>query len=139
MFEPTNNRMLLVESETALAELASYRLELLGYRIDTCASGAEGLLEIEREQPRIVIVNTKLVDGDGLEWLARLRAEHSAAELPVLVFSLDPSLETVERAFHAGAQDYLITPFDPTVFEDKIHKLLQAPAAPAKRWALQLF
>ena len=139
MSEPTNNRLLLVESEPVLAELASYRLELLGYRIDKCGSGAEALLEIERERPRIVIVNTKLIDGDGLEWLARLRTEHSAADLPALVFSLDPSLETVERAFHAGTQDYLITPFDPTVLEDKIHKLLQAPEAPAKRWAFQLF
>ena len=95
--------------------------------------------QIERERPRIVIVNTKLIDGDGLEWLARLRTEHSAADLPALVFSLDPSLETVERAFHAGTQDYLITPFDPTVLEDKIHKLLQAPDVPSKRFAFQLF
>ncbi len=139
MPEPTNNRLLLVESEPVLAELASYRLELLGYRIDCCGSGAEALIEIEREQPRIVIVNTKLVDSDGLEWLARLRTEYSATDLPALVFSLDPSLETVERAFHAGTQDYLITPFDPTVFEDKIQKLLQAPEVPSKRWAFQLF
>lgn len=139
MPEPANNRLLLVESEPVLAELASYRLELLGYCIDTCGSGAEAILEIERERPRIVIVNTKLIDGDGLEWLARLRMQHSATDLPALVFSLDPSLETVERAFHAGTQDYLITPFDPTVLEDKIHKLLQAPEAPSKRWAFQLF
>lgn len=139
MPESNHDRLLLVESESVLAELASYRLELLGYRIETCASGAEALIRIERERPRIVVVNTKLVDADGLEWLARLRAEYSAEELPALVFSLDPSLETVERAVHAGAQDYLITPFDPTVLEEKIHKLLQVPEAPTKRWSLQLF
>ncbi len=138
MSRPVNDRLLLVESESVLAELASYRLELLGYHIECVGSGAEALMEIQKERPRIVIVNTKLIDGDGLEWLARLRSEHSAEQLPALVFSLDPSLETVERAFHAGAQDYLITPFDPTVLESKIHSLLQTPEVSGKRWSLQL-
>ncbi len=138
MAKPTTDRLLLVESESVLAELASYRLELLGYKIECARSGAEALVKIQQERPRIVIVNTKLIDGDGLEWLARLRSEHRADDLPALVFSLDPSLETVERAFHAGAQDYLITPFDPTVLENKIQTLLQTPEIAGKRWSLQL-
>jgi response regulator of citrate/malate metabolism len=52
----------------------------------------------------------------------------------MIVFSLDPSLETVERAFHAGANDYLITPFDPTVMEEKIEQILdQRPSLVGNR------
>ncbi len=137
MSEINNNRLLLVESERVLRELAAYRLELLGYQLETVQSGSEALLKIQEDRPRVVIVNSLLVDGDGLEWLARLRSEHKAEDLPALVFSLDPSLETVERAFHAGAQDYLITPFDPTVLESKIHELMRAPSIAARRWSLQ--
>ena len=71
-----------------------------------------------------MIVDTKLPEGDGIEWLAELRLEFKVEDFPVLMFSLDPSLESVRRAILAGAQDYLITPFDPTVLEEKVENLL---------------
>lgn len=116
--------MLLVQAEPVLAELTSFRLELLGYQIELTSSGNEALAGMQQTLPDLVIVDTVLPEGDGIEWIARVRAEFTADQVPILVFSLDPSLETVERAVHAGAQDYLITPFDPTVMEEKIETLL---------------
>jgi DNA-binding response OmpR family regulator len=120
----SRTNILLVESEQVLADLVSFRLELLGYSIHHLESGAELVNFLQQNEINLIVLNSKLVDGDGLEWLARIRGEHTADHVPTLVMSLDPSLETVERAFHAGAQDYLITPFDPTVLESKIHSLL---------------
>ncbi|KAA1261348.1 Chemotaxis protein CheY [Rubripirellula obstinata] len=102
----------------------SFRLELLGFNVTAVEDGGQAAAEISRSIPDLVIVDTVLRDGDGLEWIARIRTEHAADRLPIIIFSLDPSLETVERAYHAGAQDYLITPFDPTVMEEKIETLL---------------
>ena len=112
-----------------LAELTSFRLELLGYSIELVGSGGEAIASIQKATPDLVIVDTQLPDGDGIEWIARVRAEYGADQFPIIVFSLDPSLETVERAFHAGTQDYLITPFDPTVMEEKIEALLTTHAS----------
>ncbi|TWU40661.1 response regulator [Novipirellula artificiosorum] len=123
MFDSSSVRILLVESEPVLAELASFRLELLGYRIDMVGTGSQAIEKVRTDPPDLLIVDSTLRDGDGLEWLARLRTEFKAETLPVMVFSLDPSLETVERAFYAGAQDYLITPFDPVTLENKIVQL----------------
>lgn len=134
----SNHPLLLIESEPALADLTRYRLELLGYQLATATSGSEGLVAIQKQTPQLLILNSSLVDGDGLEWLARLRPDYPATTLPALILSLDPSLETVERAFHAGAQDYLITPFDPTILETKIHSLLSQQPIASKRWKLQL-
>ncbi len=119
----TQTKLILVHSEPILAELTSFRLELLGYGIKVFSGAGEALGDIAGERPDLVIVDTSLVDGDGLEWVARLRGEHTPLQLPVLVFSSDPSLETVERAFAAGAQDYILTPYDPTVLEEKIERL----------------
>lgn len=124
MFDSSGVKLLLVQAEPVLAELTSFRLELLGYQIELNSSGNEALASMQKELPDLVIVDTVLPDGDGIEWIARVRAEFGAEQVPIIVFSLDPSLETVERAFHAGAQDYLITPFDPTVMEEKIETLL---------------
>ena len=133
MFDTSGARLLLIQQEPVLAELASFRLELLGYQIEVVGSGTEATASIDQSLPDLLIVDTTLPDGDGIEWIARMRAEYSPEQLPVLVFSLDPSLETVERAFQAGAQDYLITPFDPTVMEDKIETLLASRVMAARR------
>lgn len=124
MFDSANFRLLLVFSEPVLRELTEFRLQLLGFGVESVEDGAQAAAAISRALPDLMIFDTVLRDGDGLEWLARLRSEYPADQLPAIVFSLDPSLETVERAFHAGSQDYLITPFDPTVMEEKIETLL---------------
>ena len=124
MFDSSGVKLLLVQAEPVLAELTSFRLALLGYRVELVGSGGEAISSIQKSPPDLVIIDTHLHDVDGIEWIARVRGEYVAEELPIIVFSLDPSLETVERAYHAGAQDYLITPFDPTVMEEKIEALL---------------
>ncbi len=124
MFDSSASKLLLVQSEPVLAELTQFRLELLGYHIELIGSRGEATTAIETTAYDLVIVDTSLPDGDGIEWIAQIRSMHTADQLPVIIFSLDPSLETVERAFHAGANDYLITPFDPTVMEEKIELIL---------------
>jgi DNA-binding response OmpR family regulator len=129
VLDTSGARLLLVQKEPVLAELTLFRLELLGYEIESLASGGEAIASIAQSIPDLVIVDTTLPDFDGIEWIARVRSEYTVEQLPILVFSLDPSLEMVERTFHAGAQDYLITPFDPTVMEEKIESLLAARTA----------
>ena len=131
MIDSSKSRLLLVQSEPVLAELTHFRLELLGYQIELVASGGEATAAIEAAPYDLVIVDTALPDGDGIEWIAQTRSAQPADQLPIIVFSLDPSLETVERAFHAGANDYLITPFDPTVMEEKIESILSGRIATA--------
>lgn len=131
MIDSSKSRLLIVQSEPVLAELTHFRLELLGYQIELVASGGEATAAIEAAPYDLVIVDTALPDGDGIEWIAQTRSAQPADQLPIIVFSLDPSLETVERAFHAGANDYLITPFDPTVMEEKIESILSGRIATA--------
>lgn len=133
MFDSSGAKLLLVQAEPVLAELTAFRLELLGYQIQLVRTGGEATSAIQHSLPDLVIVDSSLPDGDGIEWIARVRGDYGADQLPVLVFSLDPSLETVERGFHAGAQDYLITPFDPTVMEEKIEVLLANRNAASRR------
>ena len=128
MIDSSGMRLLLVQAEPVLADLTSFRLELLGYQIELVSSGSQAIASIQNSPPDLAIVDTQLPDIDGIEWIARVRSEYSADQLPIIIFSLDPSLETVERAFHAGTQDYLITPFDPTVMEEKIETLLATHA-----------
>ena len=124
MFESSAANILLVQAEPVLAELTSFRLELLGYQLNVVNEGGEAKSIIQNSLPDLVVVDTSLRDGDGIEWISQIRVEHGHEQLPIIVLSLDPSLETVERAFHAGANDYLIAPYDPIVMEEKVEKML---------------
>ena len=120
----TGQDLLLVEGDSLLADLTSFRLELLGYQLRVVSSAAEAQAQIDERKPDLLIVDNVLSDSDGIEFVSRLRSEFTPDVLPILVFSVDPSLETVERAFAAGGQAYLVKPFDPTVLEEKIRFLL---------------
>ncbi|MGB7328626.1 MAG: response regulator [Rubripirellula sp.] len=133
MFNSSGIKLLLVLAEPVLADLTSFRLELLGYQVETVPTGSEANASISIATPDLIIIDTQIRDGDGLEWIARARSEQTIADTPVLVISLDTNLETVERAHHATAQDYLISPFDPTVMEEKIEQLLAARFAHSGR------
>ena len=124
MTDHSTANILLVEPESILADLTAFRLELLGFDMTVVSAGAQARDQLRQKSFDLLVVDTKLPEGDGIEWLTELRLEVKQDEMPVLMLSLDPSLESVRRAYLAGAQDYLITPFDPTVLEEKIQVLL---------------
>ena len=72
-----------------------------------------------------MIVDLYLPGIDGIELINRLRSDNATAEIRVMVFSIDSDLNVVANAFAAGANDYLMTPYDPAVLQDKIAKLLE--------------
>ena len=112
--------LMILLSDEVLADLTEFRLELLGYRTHRVRTVDEATAAIIDETPALLILDSKLGEVDGLAWLATLRGTTPAEQMPAVIFSLDPSLDTVRRAYESGAQDYLITPFDPTVMEQKI-------------------
>lgn len=133
MFDVAGTDLLLVEGEAVLAELTAFRLELLGFRIRVVSTTIAAEAAITEEKPKLMIINSDLPDGDGLDFVNRLRSDHSAEDLPALVFSTNPTLDCVERAFACGAQDYVVIPFDPTVLEEKIQLLLKPRKVSSKR------
>jgi CheY-like chemotaxis protein len=117
--------ILLVEEDETLADITSFRLELLGYRVSLAHNGEAALQSAHASTPDLMIVDLYLPGIDGIELINRLRSDNATAEIPVMVFSVDSDLNVVANAFAAGANDYLMTPYDPAVLQDKIAKLLE--------------
>lgn len=67
VIDPSKSRLLLVQSEPVLAELTQFRLKLLGYQIEIVASGVEATAAIGNAPHDLVVVDTALPDGDGIE------------------------------------------------------------------------
>ncbi|WP_197526910.1 response regulator [Pirellulimonas nuda] len=119
-------QVLLIEEEPTLREITAFRLELLGYQV-TALESADGIVErVSNDRPNAVIVGHFLQGISGLDVLDRLSTDVRTAGAPVMFLSPNSDLEDVQKAFTAGADEYLVTPFDPMVLEKKINRLTTA-------------
>ncbi len=107
-------KILMVEDEPVLAEVTGFRLELLGYEVETVASSEETFKAIQRRQPDVIILNLGSPDLNGLALTERLSNDPTTSPIPIMALSDNANLDEVERAYAAGAKDYLVIPFNPT-------------------------
>ena len=117
--------ILLVEEDEVLSDITSFRLELLGFKVEIRRTAEDALTYVQESRPDTIILDLYLPGIDGVEFINRLKMDEKSADIPTLVFSVDSDLNVVSRAHAAGADDYLVIPYDPAVLQDKLVKLLQ--------------
>lgn len=103
-------RLLLIEDDAALRQGLARQLEAEGYRVDQAEDGEVGLY-MAREFPfDLAIVDLGLPKLNGLTIVQRLRAE--GRTLPVLVLTARSTWQDKVAGLEAGADDYVVKPFD---------------------------
>lgn len=115
--------VLLIEEDPTLSSITTFRLELLGYRVEMVESGEAALAYLADNLPSLIIVGHFLPGIDGVELLNRLSNDVRTANIPAMLLSPRSDLDDVQKAFNAGADDYLVTPFDPQVLQLKVTQL----------------
>jgi CheY-like chemotaxis protein len=121
-------KILLVEEDATLLEITGFRLELLGYEVVTQESAERALEWLKDELPSLIIVDQVLPGLDGIEFINRLSNDMQTSDIPIMVLSTNSGLEDVQKAYNAGADDYLVIPYDPIVLESKVERLISAVA-----------
>ena len=120
----TGHRLLLVENDPLLAEVTSYRLQLLGYQVELATTTAELWSGVDKLRPHAVLINLDIEDFRPMELLEQLASDTTTAELPIIALSKHSDLDQVERVWKNGVSDYLVTPYDPINLERKVAGLL---------------
>ncbi len=121
-----SHKILLIEGDQTLLEITAFRLELLGYDVETSESAEKALEWLGQNMPRLVIVNHALPGMDGTEFTNRLSNDTRTSNLPVVLLSANGDLDDVQKAYNAGADDYLVVPYDPMMLEAKVDRLMTA-------------
>ena len=116
-------RILLVEDDEALGEGIRVALKPEGYTVDWARDGASALHALTHEDFGLAVLDLGLPRMDGLEVLQRLRAGASA--IPVLVLTARDSTADRIAGLDAGADDYLVKPFDVDELKARIRALLR--------------
>lgn len=118
-------QILLIEEEPTLLEITAFRLELLGYEVVQHATAASAMEWLQDNMPKLVAVG-HLADTEPIDFLNRLSNDERTSELPVIYLSASADLEDVQLAFNAGADEYLVTPYNPLMLERKVGGLIAA-------------
>ncbi len=123
--------IVVVEDDTHIADLVDIYLRREGFRVIQAGTGEAGLAAIDRERPRMAILDVGLPGGiDGLEVCQRVRSKHS---LPVLMLTArDSELDRV-LGLELGADDYVTKPFSPRELVARVKAILRRSDGSSER------
>jgi DNA-binding response OmpR family regulator len=110
-------RVLIIEDEGDIAKLISLYLKREGIETVCCTSGEEGLLELEKTNFDLLVLDINLPGIDGFETLREIR---KSGDLPVLILSARRDDADMLMGFGGGADDYVTKPFSPGVLTARI-------------------
>lgn len=128
-------RILIAEDDRLLGEGLKTSLSLAGYAADWVMDGEEALLALKTEHYALLVLDLGLPRRSGLAVLEQLRAKGDA--LPVLILTARDTPQDRVRGLDAGADDYLIKPFDLDELLARLRALLrrsQGRATPILRY-----
>jgi two-component system response regulator MprA len=126
-------RVLIVDDDRSLREALRRALVLGGYETVSAATGQEALARVAEAAPDALVLDIGLPDLDGLDVCRRLRGEGN--RVPVLMLTARDAIEDRIDGLDAGADDYLVKPFDVGELKARLRALLRrssgddAPAA----------
>ncbi len=124
-------RVLVVDDESALADLLSMALRYEGWEVRTAGDGAEAIRITRELRPDAVVLDIMLPDMDGLAVLGRLRRE--LPDVPVLFLTARDAVEDRIAGLTAGGDDYVTKPFSLEEVVARLRGLLRRSGAAAAR------
>ncbi|MBD0690264.1 response regulator transcription factor [Streptomyces sp. CBMA123] len=139
---PAQPHILLVEDDEVIREATRMALERYGFPVTTAADGLEGLEAFHAVRPDLLLLDVMLPLLDGVGLCRRIREE---SQLPILMMSARTDPVDVVSGLEAGADDYVVKPFESAVLVARIRTVLRrvrvappaeaAPAVPASQVA----
>lgn len=116
-------RVLVVDDDTALAEMIGIVLDSEGYDPTFCSDGALAVAKFRDEEPDLVLLDVMLPGMDGIEICEAIRSESG---VPIIMLTAKSDTTDVVRGLEAGADDYIVKPFDPKELVARIKTRLRA-------------
>lgn len=120
-------RVLVIDDDPFMVQLASIVLESRGYLVSVADSGAAGLQWLAEPAPDLVLLDLGLPDVPGLEVLRRLRAVASWAGARILILTASEATDDIVKAKGHGAAGYLCKPIMPDTLGQMVDELMGQP------------
>jgi two-component system phosphate regulon response regulator PhoB len=132
------SRVLVVEDESAIAELISINLRHAGYEVVIAQTADQAQVEIDGVLPDLVLLDWMLPGQSGIALARRWRSEPRTRELPIIMLTARGEEGDKITGLDAGADDYLTKPFSTNELMARIRALLRRKAPEALDAAVEV-
>jgi two-component system, chemotaxis family, chemotaxis protein CheY len=111
---------LVVDDSRVVRRAARRMLEGHGFAVTEAGDGAEALAACRARLPDAVLLDWNMPVMDGITFLRAARAEFGAERPVVVLCTTESDLSRIVEALEAGAQEYVMKPFDEAILRDKL-------------------
>jgi len=115
--------ILIIDDEASLRRTMARILQREGYEVTTAANGEKGLTLVSEQPFDLVYSDIRMPDISGLDLLKTIHAKFP--DLPVVLFTAQPDLNSATEAVRSGATDYLLKPLKPQAVIDRTKTILE--------------
>jgi two-component system response regulator MtrA len=130
-----DERVLLVEDDQSIREMAAIGLTDAGFRVTSCGDGREALERLRRDPFDLAVLDVMLPSMDGFEITRELRKE---SRMPVVMLTARADATDVIVGLELGADDYVTKPFDMPVLVARCRAVVRRAAAEPTDAALEI-
>ena len=114
---------LVVDDSAVIRKVARRILEGLSFRIVEAEDGEQALAACKTEMPDAVLLDWNMPVMDGYEFLKALRKMPNGEQPKVVFCTTETDVVHIARALHAGANEYIMKPFDKEIVEAKFQEV----------------
>lgn len=120
------HKVLIVDDSKAIREIEKKYLEELGFEVLEAGNGKEALKVLE-ENPdiKLILLDWHMPVMNGYEFLLKLRANPTWSDIKVMMVTRENQQKSIIDAIMAGANEYLMKPFDKEMLKVKIKYLME--------------
>lgn len=114
--------ILLVDNNPDTLNILTAILQGEGYVTDTAADGEMALKKVGAQQPQIILLDLMLPKISGIDVCRKLKKDHATRHIPVIIMTAKSNDEAKKGVVSAGADSYLLKPFDPADLLKQVKK-----------------
>ena len=120
-----NGRIFIIEDEPSIIQLIQHNLEKNGFIVSSSINGNDGLKELKKFQPDLLLLDWMLPDLSGIEICKSIRKDNSFKNLPIIMLTAKGEEEDKIKGLDSGVDDYLTKPFSFNELKSRIKAVLR--------------
>ncbi|GBU16156.1 MULTISPECIES: response regulator [Methylobacterium] len=114
---------LIVDDSAVIRKVARRIMETLGLAVSEAEDGEKALAHCAQEMPDAILLDWNMPNMDGYAVLKALRRSEGGHHPKILFCTTENDVGAIARALHAGADEYIMKPFDRDILRDKLEQV----------------
>ena len=124
MTDKITKKILVAEDSSSVRKFISFALKLDGYEVITAVDGMDALEQLPKHKIDMLITDLNMPNIDGIRLIKTIREDTEYKELPIIILSSLSGEDDINTGMSAGANSYLIKPFNAKRIQYEISKYL---------------